>query len=267
MESIYNLVPKPQVEIVKTEMYRSKYDPNAYVTYSTFGSHGTHATVWKGINEAQNKMSCSLGSTSFGPAHKIQVCPSNYLKKHSRTEPKLGGSNVSKFVRKLYHEKKPSAPSRFDLPIMGLKTDKCFITSNALEAITMKLQRSTDPNQGEFMKFDGYGKVPSYLTKAKEDILREQKIVDEYIKLDNESASRNSEPEYVAMDENERQNLIIGLKMKWDMVNAVYQKMSHQISLEFGERKRREAQEAELEQLEKDITMLTRPGPIFVQKT
>ena len=56
MESIYNLVPKPQVEIVKTEIYRSKYDPNAYVTYSTFGSHGTHATVWKGINEANNKV-------------------------------------------------------------------------------------------------------------------------------------------------------------------------------------------------------------------
>jgi hypothetical protein len=52
MESIYNLVPKPQAEVVKEEMYRSKYDPKAIVSYSTFGCHGTHAAIWKaGINE------------------------------------------------------------------------------------------------------------------------------------------------------------------------------------------------------------------------
>jgi len=52
MESIYNLVPKPHVEAVKEEMYRSKHDPKAIVSYSTFGCHGTHANIWKvGLNE------------------------------------------------------------------------------------------------------------------------------------------------------------------------------------------------------------------------
>jgi hypothetical protein len=169
-------------------------------------------------------------------------------------------------VRVLTKEKKPAAPSRFEKPIMGLRTDKCYITSNALEVIRTKIEKSNDGDQLHFMKSDGYGEVPSYLAKVKEDIHREQEIVDKYVRRNNELKTPH-EPEYLPMNEEERQDLIIGLKTKWDKVNAVYQKKGHQTTLEFGERKRREAQEVELEQLEKDISLLTRPGPIFVQKT
>ena len=53
-ESIYNLIPKPQQEIKKEPLYRSKYDPKAPLTGSTFGLHGTTVTVGKGINELKN---------------------------------------------------------------------------------------------------------------------------------------------------------------------------------------------------------------------
>jgi len=36
-ESIYNLVPEPYVEPEKTQIYRSKYDPSAPLTGSSFG--------------------------------------------------------------------------------------------------------------------------------------------------------------------------------------------------------------------------------------
>jgi len=36
-ESIYNLVPEPYTEPVKPPIYRSKYDPKAPLTSSTFG--------------------------------------------------------------------------------------------------------------------------------------------------------------------------------------------------------------------------------------
>lgn len=51
MESIYNLIPKPVHESPPKSMYRSKYDPKAPLTGSTFGLHGTTVTVGKGINE------------------------------------------------------------------------------------------------------------------------------------------------------------------------------------------------------------------------
>ena len=51
MESIYNLIPKAAKETPKKTMYRSKYDPKAPLTGSTFGLHGTTVTVGKGINE------------------------------------------------------------------------------------------------------------------------------------------------------------------------------------------------------------------------
>jgi hypothetical protein len=50
-ESIYNLVPEQYTEPVKAPMYRSKYDPKAPLTSSTFGLHGTSATIGGGINE------------------------------------------------------------------------------------------------------------------------------------------------------------------------------------------------------------------------
>ena len=50
-ESIYNLIPKPKKEEKKKPIYRSKYDPKAPLTGSTFGLHGTTVTVGKGIND------------------------------------------------------------------------------------------------------------------------------------------------------------------------------------------------------------------------
>ena len=51
-ESIYNLIPKPTQQQKKEPIYRSKYDPKAPLTTgSTFGLHGTTATVGKGIHD------------------------------------------------------------------------------------------------------------------------------------------------------------------------------------------------------------------------
>ena len=49
MESIYNLVPEQYVEPAKPAMYRSKHDPNAPVTGSTFGTQGTTQLSGAGI--------------------------------------------------------------------------------------------------------------------------------------------------------------------------------------------------------------------------
>ncbi len=58
-ESIYNLIPKPQHEEAKKSIYRSKYDPKAPLTGSTFGLHGTTVTVGNGINELKKVSVCN----------------------------------------------------------------------------------------------------------------------------------------------------------------------------------------------------------------
>jgi hypothetical protein len=50
-ESILNLIPQPKRGEQKKQIYRSKYDPKAPLTGSTFGLHGTTVTVGKGIND------------------------------------------------------------------------------------------------------------------------------------------------------------------------------------------------------------------------
>ena len=50
-ESIYNLIPTNKEKNQPKPRYRSKYDPKAPLTGSTFGLHGTTVTVGKGINE------------------------------------------------------------------------------------------------------------------------------------------------------------------------------------------------------------------------
>ena len=69
------------------------------------------------------------------------------------------------------------------------------------------------------------------------------------------------------MDEAERQELINALKLRWDKVNNAYQMFGHRVAIENGDIKRKEAQEQELEQLEKDIEKLSRPGPIMIRQT
>ena len=65
----------------------------------------------------------------------------------------------------------------------------------------------------------------------------------------------------------ERVELNNKLKQRWDDVNSIYQKYCHKVMLDTpGEIKRKASQEAELKQLEHDIEMLSRPGPLMIRK-
>ena len=67
------------------------------------------------------------------------------------------------------------------------------------------------------------------------------------------------------MDENERHELVNALKDKWDFVNSRYQKICHRVSIDsLGDIKRKEEQEAELQQLEDDIEKLSKPGKLYI---
>jgi len=126
----------------------------------------------------------------------------------------------------------------------------------------------SESDDKSFMKRQDYGKIPDYLSKVKDVVSRERKLVEECVKENNEGDGTNSNPDYVLMDEEERQILIDNLKSKWDQVNSKYQKLCHRVTNNsLGDIKRKEAQEAELQQLEDDIEKLSKTGPLYINKT
>lgn len=257
-ESIYNLIPEPQKRFQKKASYRSKYDPKAPLTGSTFGLHGTTVTVGQGINEL--KKTCVISST-FGPTPK-KPDPSQFLRKSSNYGPKSPGK---RFYRSSTCQK-PAVPSSTDKPIMGLRTCKNFIVSNATQAIIQE-PKGLKEEEESFLKKETYGKVPEYLSLVKAEVQREKEIVDQCVSEQAMKSSCKHQPEYELMDPEVRQQLINSLKTRWDEVNSTFQKICHRVSMtSLGDIKRKEAHETELKQLEGDIEKLSRPGPLYIKK-
>jgi hypothetical protein len=95
------------------------------------------------------------------------------------------------------------------------------------------------PNNQEanYLAKPDYGKVPEYLNQVKEEIKRENKMIDEYVaeigRINGVARGNNEEEEQMdAFSNEERTELLMALKRKWDAVNAKYQKMCHQVKLD-----------------------------------
>jgi hypothetical protein len=160
--------------------------------------------------------------------------------------------------------RKPSVPRASEKPVFGLKTAKNFITANAVEAI-LQVPRMADNEQPDYINKADYGKVPAYLDQVKDEISRENDMIDQFVREQMGADADDEEPEVDMLGEEERDELIHLLKTKWDAVNAKYQRMCHQVKLDtHGKVVRKETMEKELEQLEADIRRLEAPGPVFV---
>jgi gas vesicle protein len=156
-------------------------------------------------------------------------------------------------------------PSKDDRPILGITTSKNFIVSNAVEAI---LQAPRRPVQKElnYLKKEDYGKVPAYLTQVKDEIRRENDMIERYVKEQMGEVERTPET-FEELTEEERYTLLEELKNKWDHVNAKYQKQTHLVTLDTtGQVRRKEHMEAELNQLEHDIERLQRASTVLIKQ-
>lgn len=61
---------------------------------------------------------------------------------------------------------------------MGLKSDKNYITSNAVDVILMT-SKNRKKSEDNFLTKKTYGKVPEYLTKLKAEVENEYKTIRE----------------------------------------------------------------------------------------
>ncbi|EGB06203.1 hypothetical protein AURANDRAFT_15245, partial [Aureococcus anophagefferens] len=151
---------------------------------------------------------------------------------------------------------KSAVPRRTEKPVMGLKTSKNFITANAVEAILQvpTVKYTAEP---DYLKKADYAQVPAYLGQVKEEIRRENEMIDAYVKEQMGLNTEEKEDLSELLADDERSRLISALKRKWDAVNAKYQKMTHNVNLDtVGKVKRKESMEKELKQLEADIGKL-----------
>jgi chromosome segregation ATPase len=116
-----------------------------------------------------------------------------------------------------------------------------------------------------YLKKEDFGKVPAYLTQVKEEIQRENEMIQKYVK--EQLGEIDEEPQqYEEMPEEERRALIAALKGKWDKVNAQYQKITHLVRLDTtGQIRRKEQLENQLKNIESDIDRLERNGPVLIR--
>ena len=146
---------------------------------------------------------------------------------------------------------------------MGLKTNKNFITANAIDVI---LRETIVKDKGEINYLDkgDYGKVPGYLHRVRDEVKREEETIKKAV-MQKMREKEAPALKYVEMDEGERQAIMEQLKLKWDQVNSKYQKICHRTNNDtIGDIMRKEARESQLTQLEEDIEQLSRPGPLLI---
>lgn len=296
-ESIYNLVPREYMAPEKQPMYRSKHDPGAPLTGSTFGNspypptpqnNTTRLTYTQNIGCIGNTSLIGAGKLTkkggalFGPS-KLTGSPGHgteeFLKRGTGNSP-VSTALVASTVRYGKAEDRKLMPKRSDMTITGIKSNKNFITANAVEAILQGIvlenlfdgfsyiliiyslvPKNVDTSEPNYLLKEDYGKVPAYLSQVKEEIRRENEMIESYVKR--QERSHSYEPQgYAVLTEVERLELIDALKTRWDAVNMNYQKITHLVQLDsLGQIRRKENMEAMLKQLEMDISRLEGLGP------
>ncbi|CAM9384483.1 unnamed protein product, partial [Ectocarpus fasciculatus] len=159
---------------------------------------------------------------------------------------------------------KPAIPDKTDRPVVGITTNKNFVTANAVEAILME-PRQPKPGEPNYLLKEDYGKVPDYLALVKEEVRRENEMIDRYVR--ERMGDIEESPEvFERMTEDERMDLLDGLKDKWDAVNRKYQKITHHVSLDtLGELHHKEAMEAQLKTIEGYIDKLERASAVLIR--
>jgi hypothetical protein len=261
-ESIYNIIPAKIVRQEKPPMYRSRHPADKPPTASSFHQNSTtHPCVSNLAGDAYGKVVPDRASRSMGKAPGSNTStPRDYMRKmeHTQTVSTLAELKLKNPEQLRPTELKPklkgSVASSHEAPIMNLVTTKNFIVANAVQNI---LAAPTKISQGakDFLMKEDYGKVPKYLAHVKEDIRAEYDYIQRLEQERADMTRSNVQP----IGEEERQELITNLKIKWEQVNSGYQGSTHITKLDtVGKTRRKEGYEAELAQIEKEIEKLNR---------
>jgi hypothetical protein len=250
-ESIYNLIPKEYVPPPKPKKYKSKFPHTTPPTASTFGLHTTSKVVGNisgDYSHFNGAHAHTNASAHFGkPKGTIKKDPSEFTKKNSGTL-----INAAQQTFKIDRsDRKPAVPKVAEKPIMGLKSEKNFIVSNAVNAILSAPKAA--PEEMKYVTKKDYGKTPDYLNRVKQDIEQEY----ETLRQLKDEEERERDQQRFIMSVEEVKELKEGLRKKWEAVNKEYQTVTHISKIDTqGLKRKKETCEKELAQLERDMAML-----------
>lgn len=254
-ESIYNLIPKPQVIPPKEPRYESKFKE----------------TAKKELAEKK------VGHATMGYAKEPVPHPDNFLKAHTKElthqfprppKPHRGDTPQAEPA-----PKKPGVPRHNEQPLLGLKTTKNFVSQNAVDAI-MTVPRKPEKNFVDsrkgtkfnlepsgmtpvYIKKKNFGSIPNYIVERKNE---SAKAKEEYEAYMNEYFKRGA---LRTMSDDERDAILNGLKKNWDELHHQFQNLSV-ITDTVPKRIKKENLENEMKMLEKDIDLLQRHQLIYI---
>ena len=113
------------------------------------------------------------------------------------------------------------------------------------------------------MNKKGYGKVPAYLEKVKSEIQDEYNYIMQMQDAAQEEMDDEGYGRTRMLSEEERIEMLNGMKTNWDRINKAYQTLSFTLDTP-AKKQRKEEFEAQLEQLERDIERLSKRD-VFVE--
>lgn len=243
-ESIYNLIPEPYLEAEKSPRHTSKFKtsvvrlpPPSYTTFPTKDAvDGSAAGLFRRAGATMGKV--------VGP----EVDPRRFLKKG--TGPKHEVAPVQK--EKVY-AKAPIVHAE-DKPVMGLRSEKDFVKSNAVEMANMAT-RGRKADAARPTERSSFGKVPKYLETVKNQLNGEQQYLTA-LKESDEKRRLETKQQFVhQMSEDQRQQLLTQLKQRWEEKHRQF------ISIPFArdtmmQISRKEAIEKDLKELETAMARL-----------
>ncbi|CAL1597462.1 unnamed protein product [Knipowitschia caucasica] len=245
-ESVYDLLPQEQVTFEKLR-YVSKFRP---------------AVV-------QEEKLPRRPMRTMGPA-KVEVpSPEKFLKKHSK-EPKVSDKPQSAKEGRIHPLQKPPVPTRAEISQMAVhpkqdkdstKTFTCTTTKpKPISVDGHKGHREELENSGlvpKYIKKKDFGKVPVYLLRHNAEKQKAQEEYDNYVKEQREKQAMKQ------LSEEERLDILEGLKQSWSRVHHEYQGMPLIIET-ISKRAHKERLEADMKRLEKDIEKFERFKIIYI---
>jgi len=259
-ESIYNLLPAKNILPSKERIYHSKYPAWIAPTASTFILQNTS---YPGVANTGGSLRYPRGAhpiygnwRSMGlPRGGYKINPEKFYKKNHQY--KILPPPVEKI--KLDNEiKKPDIVTVKEKPIMGLKSQKNYVTSNAIDNILMEPRKRKIPNDKDldyYMNKKDYGRVPNYIRRAQS---ANQRNLDQKLRVQNEN-ERYQNRMRKTLDNEELTLLREGLTKKLDSLQKEYGRISHRNKFDtLVARNYKENLEKEMEQVQKDLDSINK---------
>lgn len=241
-ESVYGLIQPEAAPHTKAPRFKSHAAPAP--TASTFGFHGTSVVMGNvaGQGNLNSVHPSQKAFATFGRNVAEAVDPKAFLKKSTSTKE---ASTKSADACPLHHDKrKAPIPKRDEKPVMGLKTDKNFVVSNAVENILSIAKKQSQNGSARAVDRDDYGKVPTYIHSIKAELKDQYALVDSY-----KQRKAQEQEKFTELNAVEIQELRSGLQRRWEALNKEFQTMGFSVET-YSQKRHQEEVEAELRSVE-----------------